>query len=65
MKPFSVCGSLPLVGELAAMGCDLQLCGFGKSAVYHGDNEYCLLSDMQDAIKILANVIDVTNAGSA
>jgi hypothetical protein len=27
-------------------GFDVQVCGFGLSSVYHGDNEYCKLSDM-------------------
>jgi acetylornithine deacetylase len=49
--------SLPLVRDLQRAGFDLTLVGFGKSAVYHGDNEYCLLSDMQDAIKILARTV--------
>lgn len=49
--------SLPLVRDLQRAGLDLTLVGFGKSAVYHGDNEYCLLSDMKDAFKILARVV--------
>eukprot|EP00299_Pterocystis_sp_00344_P012825 c6213_g1_i1.p1 GENE.c6213_g1_i1~~c6213_g1_i1.p1 ORF type:complete len:434 (-),score=107.52 c6213_g1_i1:33-1334(-) len=59
VKPYSICGSLPLVGDLQAAGYDLQLCGYGKSSVYHGDNEYCLLSDMKNATKILTTVIDL------
>lgn len=43
--------------DLQRAGLDLTLIGFGKSSVYHGDNEYCLLSDMQNAIKILARTI--------
>jgi acetylornithine deacetylase len=38
-------------------GFDLTLVGFGKSSVYHGDNEFCQLSDMKDALKILALTI--------
>ena len=38
-------------------GFDLTLVGFGKSSVYHGDNEYCLLSVMNSAMKILARTI--------
>lgn len=56
-KPFSISGSLPLVRDLQRAGFDLTLIGFGKSSVYHGDNEYCQLSDMKDAIKILARTI--------
>jgi len=59
VKPFSICGSLPLVGDMQEAGYDLQVCGFGKSAVYHGDNEYCLLSDMKNAAKILSKTIDL------
>ena len=39
-----------------AQGFDLQVVGFGKSEVYHGDNEYTLLSDMRDAMIILSQV---------
>ena len=56
--PYSICGSLPLVGDMQEAGFDIQLIGFGKSSVYHADNEYCLLSDMADAVKILTKVID-------
>lgn len=49
--------SLPLVRNMQRSGFDLTLVGFGKSAVYHGDNEYCLLSDMQHAMQILALTI--------
>lgn len=38
-------------------GFDLQISGYGKSSVYHGNNEYCSLADMQDALKILTKVI--------
>ncbi|OQR88631.1 hypothetical protein ACHHYP_06715, partial [Achlya hypogyna] len=60
-QPFSTMGSLPLVRDLQRAGLDLTLTGFGKSSVYHGDNEYCLLSDMADGMKILArfaNTVD-------
>ncbi|KAL7998734.1 putative peptidase M20, bacterial exopeptidase dimerization domain-containing protein [Plasmopara halstedii] len=56
-KPFSISGSLPLVRDMQRGGFDLTLVGFGKSSVYHGDNEYCLLSDMKNAMKILALTI--------
>ncbi|KUF78257.1 Acetylornithine deacetylase [Phytophthora nicotianae] len=49
--------SLPLVRDMQRGGFDLTLVGFGKSSVYHGDNEYCQLSDMKDAMKILALTI--------
>ncbi|KAG6584666.1 Acetylornithine deacetylase [Phytophthora cinnamomi] len=56
-EPFSIMGSLPLVRDLQRAGLDLTLTGFGKSSVYHGDNEYCQLSDMKDGIKILARTV--------
>ncbi|KAG9412253.1 hypothetical protein AC1031_022060 [Aphanomyces cochlioides] len=56
-EPFSIMGSLPLVRDLQRAGLDLTLAGFGKSSVYHGDNEYCLLSDMQDGLRILGRYI--------
>jgi acetylornithine deacetylase len=59
VKPYSICGSLPLVGDMQEAGYDLQLTGYGKSSVYHGDNEYCLLSDMKSATKILSTAMDL------
>lgn len=56
-KPYSICGSLPLVGDMQAEGFDIQLIGFGLSSAYHADNEYCKISDMKDATKILCKVI--------
>ena len=60
--PFSICGSLPLVGDMQAAGFDIQLTGFGKSEVYHANNEFCLLSDMVNANKILLRTIDLVMA---
>jgi len=45
-EPYAICGSLPLVDKLQLNGFDIQMIGFGLSARYHADNEYCLLSDM-------------------
>lgn len=60
-KPFSICGSLPLVYELQQEGFDLQLAGYGKSAKYHGTNEYSLLSDMANGFRILQILINKLN----
>jgi len=57
-KPYSITGSLPLVGDMQDAGYDVQICGYGKSAVYHGNDEYCCLSDMENAMKILGLCID-------
>ena len=39
----------------------VQVCGYGHSHVYHGDNEYCSLSAMQSAMKILSKLLDCYN----
>jgi len=54
VKPYSICGSLPLVREMQESGFDLQITGFGLSSVYHAENEYCKLSDMENACKIVS-----------
>ncbi|KAF0710145.1 Aste57867_5596 [Aphanomyces stellatus] len=56
-EPFAIMGSLPLVRDLQRAGLDLTLAGFGKSSVYHGDNEYCSLNDMKDGLRILNRFI--------
>ena len=60
-KPHSMNGALPLVGDLKEAGFDLQVCGYGHSSVYHGDNEYCSLSAMQNAFKILCGLLNRYN----
>jgi acetylornithine deacetylase len=55
--PYSICGSLPLVAEMKDAGFDIQITGFGLLSTYHCDDEYCLLSDMEDALKILAHFL--------
>lgn len=54
VNPYSIAGSLPLVKQMQMSGFDLQLTGFGLSSTYHAENEYCLLSDMADAMRILS-----------
>lgn len=60
-KPYSITGSLPLVGDLQEAGFDVQVCGYGHSSVYHGDNEYCSLSSMKHAFHILCGILDRYN----
>jgi acetylornithine deacetylase len=60
-KPYAICGSLPLVGDMKEAGFDIQTVGYGHSFVYHGDNEYCSISCMQNAMRILSKVIDKYN----
>ena len=56
-KPYSICGSLPLVRDLQRAGFDVQMTGFGRMDAYHADNEYCLLSDMSNGFDILVQVV--------
>ena len=61
VKPYSLTGSLPLVREMQDQGFDIQINGFGISKTYHADNEYALLSDMQDAFQILLRAISIAD----
>ena len=61
---FSFLAWLPLGREMQAEGFDIQLTGYGLSSTYHAVNEYAKLSDMQDAIKIIARVTHKINAGA-
>ena len=56
-NPFSVGGSLPLVGTMQDAGFDIQITGYGLTSVYHGDNEYANLKDLKIGFRILADVI--------
>ena len=56
-KPYSICGSLPLVRDLQRHGFDVQMTGFGLMSTYHADNEYCKLSDMEKGFRILRGVL--------
>ncbi|CAI5739070.1 unnamed protein product [Hyaloperonospora brassicae] len=56
--PFFISGRLPLVRDMQRGGFDLTLVGYGKSSVYHGDNEHCLLSDMKNAMLVRPCVHD-------
>jgi len=59
--PSSLTGSLPCVAELQEAGFDLQICGYGLAKVYHGTNEYCLISDMAQGYKIFSRIITILN----
>eukprot|EP00731_Ephydatia_muelleri_P025862 Em0017g945a len=61
-QPYSLTGSLPLVGDLQAAGFDIQVCGYGHTSVYHGNNEYCSLSCMKNAMKIFSLLLNKHNA---
>ena len=60
-KPYSICGSLPLVGEMQEQGFDIQLTGYGTSSTYHADNEFCRMTDMKDAFQILVKLMELTH----
>jgi acetylornithine deacetylase len=56
-KHYSITGSLPLVKELQDEGFDLQISGYGLSSVYHGIDEYCLVSGMKNGFDILTTAM--------
>jgi len=56
-QPYSLTGSLPLVGDLQKRGFDIQITGFGRMDAYHASNEYGKLSEFQRALKVVAHVI--------
>eukprot|EP00743_Colponemidia_sp_Colp-15_P003097 GILK01003347.1.p1 GENE.GILK01003347.1~~GILK01003347.1.p1 ORF type:complete len:440 (-),score=74.92 GILK01003347.1:215-1534(-) len=58
---YSMTGSVPCVRDLQDKGFDVQLVGYGVSEKYHFDDEYCRLSDMKTAMKILAEVLSTVN----
>lgn len=62
MKPESLTGSLPCIGELKEAGFDVQICGYGVEEVYHGLDEYCNLSDMKQGYEIFVKVIEALHA---
>mmetsp|Transcript_18068 Transcript_18068/g.51407 ORF Transcript_18068/g.51407 Transcript_18068/m.51407 type:complete len:188 (+) Transcript_18068:63-626(+) len=62
VRPFSVSGSLPLVKMMQKQGFDIQLCGFGLMAVYHGVNEYCTSADMRKAHEVLLRIVCLLEA---
>jgi len=62
IEPYSVNGSLPLVFEMQKAGFDLQIIGFGRTEAYHAENEFCLLSEMLDAAKILSAFVSKMDA---
>mmetsp|Transcript_6093 Transcript_6093/g.9676 ORF Transcript_6093/g.9676 Transcript_6093/m.9676 type:complete len:448 (-) Transcript_6093:104-1447(-) len=60
-KPYAITGSLPLVRQMQKAGFEIQITGYGLSKTYHADNEYALLSDMQDAFQILLRIISISD----
>eukprot|EP01126_Amoeba_proteus_P019532 TRINITY_DN2009_c0_g1_i5.p1 TRINITY_DN2009_c0_g1~~TRINITY_DN2009_c0_g1_i5.p1 ORF type:complete len:434 (-),score=81.17 TRINITY_DN2009_c0_g1_i5:514-1815(-) len=60
-KPYSLTGSLPLIGELKDQGFDVQMIGFGHSSVYHGINEYISIQSSKNGFIVLNKVIQLLN----
>jgi len=60
-QPYSLTGSLPLVGDLQKGGFDIHVTGFGRMDAYHASNEYGKYSDFARAMKILGHVITGLN----
>ena len=58
-KPYSICGSLPLVRDLQRGGFDVQLTGYGLASTYHADNEYCELTGMKTGFSVLLKVLTI------
>jgi len=59
--PFSLTGSLPLVGDMQADGFDIQVIGFGKMEAYHAANEYGLLSDFLLGARVCSRIVEILN----
>jgi len=57
IKPFSVNGTLPLVKQMQREGFDLQMFGCGLLAVYHGIDEYCLLSEFKNGYELVLRIV--------
>lgn len=60
VTPYSMTGSLPLVRDLQRRGFDVQITGFGESRSYHAPNEAAQLSDFEDGLRILGELIEIT-----
>jgi acetylornithine deacetylase len=57
VKPYSITGSLPCIRELQDEGFDVQTVGYGLMKTYHAQNEYCLLSDMEQGFCVMTSII--------
>ena len=64
-EPFSLTGSLPVIADLQKSGYDVQVCGFGKMSVYHGNDEYVILSDLVDGASVVFHMIAQLNSLSS
>lgn len=60
-KPFSLTGSLPIIRDLQESGFDVQICGFGRMAAYHANDEFAQLSEFLEGARVIFNVINLLN----
>lgn len=58
-KPYAIGGSLPLIRDLQDQGFDVQISGYGMSARYHADDECASLTSLQNATRIISNLISI------
>lgn len=56
-NPFSLLGSLPIIGGLKRSGFDVQVMGFGRMSAYHANNEYGMLNEFAQGYEILVKVL--------
>ncbi|CAD7927717.1 unnamed protein product [Amoebophrya sp. A25] len=63
-KPYSITGSLPLVGMMQRQGFDIQLDGFGLMSVYHAVNEYCDINHMRKGHEIMLRILCLLNTAA-
>lgn len=56
-EPFSLLGSLPIIGGLTRSGFDVQVTGFGRLSAYHANNEFGMLNEFAEGYDILAKLI--------
>jgi len=64
-KPFSLTGSLPIIADLAELGYDLQIFGFGRMDAYHAINEYAYLDEFKEGFKITLDIIESFQTGTS
>jgi len=63
-KPFSLTGSLPIIGGLKDKGFDTQIVGFGRMDAYHAVDEYAFISEFEQGFKICSHIIENMSNGT-
>lgn len=62
--PFSLTGSLPIIGGLKKAGFDTQIVGFGRMEAYHAVDEYAMISEYEQGFKICNHIIENISNGT-